>query len=125
VIVDTTLTIDFLRRRPEAIAFLDELRGKGELVTHPVVIAETLQGARDRREQQAIETLFAHFQVVDVEVSDYHDSIVRLTRYSLSHGVGWHDCLIAATACRLAIPVATLNDRDFNCFGDLKVVRPY
>lgn len=125
MIVDTTLIIDFLRRRSEAVVFLDKLRGQGNLVTHPVVIAETLQGARDRREQQAIEMLFAHFRIVDVDASDYHDSIARLTRYSLSHGVGWHDCLIAATAHRLAIPIATLNDRDFYCFGDLKVVRPY
>ena len=39
MIVDTTLTIDFLRRKPQAIAFLDDLQRKDALVTHPVVVA--------------------------------------------------------------------------------------
>ena len=125
MIIDTTLTIDFLRRKPNAIAFLDNLRERKELSTHPVVVAETLQGARNRQEQQAIEAFLARFQIVDVEASDLRDSIVRLTGYSLSHGVGWHDCLIAATASRLNTEIATLNDRDFSCFGDVRVVRPY
>ena len=125
MIVDTTVIIDFLRRRAEAIQFLDETKAKAALITHPVVVAETLQGARDKKEQREIEALFGHFVIVGVEPHDMLDSIARLTRFSLSHGVGWHDCLIAAAAHRLAYPVATLNTADFTCFGDVKVIRPY
>lgn len=125
MIIDTTLTIDFLRRRAEAIAFLDEIRAQKGLLTHPVVIAETLQGARNRREQRAIGAFLGCFEIVDIDAADVRDSIERLKQYSLSHGVGWHDCLIAATAARLNVEVATLNDRDFACFGDVRVVRPY
>ena len=42
MIVDTTLTIDFLRGNSDAIAFLDNLRERNALSTHPVVLAETL-----------------------------------------------------------------------------------
>jgi len=125
VIVDTTVVIDFLKRRAEAIAFLDDLQETGQLLTHPVVVAETLQGARNRREQRRIDAFFDRFQMVEIHVDDWPDSLARLRRYGLSHGVGWHDCLLAAAAHRLALPVATLNDRDFQCFGDFRVVRPY
>ncbi len=125
MIVDTALVIDFLRNRAAAAAFLNSLGTGIDLSTHPVVIAETLQGARDRREQTEIDTFFARFHVLDVIPSDLPDSLMRLRRFSLLHGVGWHDCLIAAAAHRLDDRVATLNDRDFLCFGDVKVLRPY
>ncbi len=51
--------------------------------------------------------------------------MVFAKRYSLSHGVGWPDCLIAATALRLGLPVVTLNDKRFKVFKGLRVVRPY
>jgi predicted nucleic acid-binding protein len=125
VIVDTTLVIDFLRKRPEAVAFLEDLRIRRELETHPAVIAETLQGARDRREQNQIDAFFARFRVAEIEPADWVDSLARLRQFSLSHGVGWHDCLIAATSRRIQQPIATTNDRDFICFGDVQVIRPY
>lgn len=106
MIVDTTLVIDFLRDRPAAIAFLDDLLAQGELWTHPVVVAETLLGARNRREQQQIVALFARFRMIDFDSADGPDSLDRLRRFSLSHGVGWHDCLLASASRRLDLAVA-------------------
>jgi predicted nucleic acid-binding protein len=48
-----------------------------------------------------------------------------LAGFRLSHGVGWPDCLIAATAIRLGRPVATTNVKHFTPFPNLQVIRPY
>lgn len=65
------------------------------------------------------------FHMHVVSESDCSDALNFLRRFRLSHGVGWHDCLIAATCLRKRLPVATLNDKHFSVFDDLEIVRPY
>jgi predicted nucleic acid-binding protein len=43
----------------------------------------------------------------------------------LSTRLGWPDCLIAAAALRLDLPLVTLNDKHFKPIRGLRVVRPY
>ena len=124
-VVDSSIIIDYLRGRSEATRFLDTLRSAGDLGTHVVVVAEVLGGARDGREQNAIERLFLEFRVLTVDGLDSTRSLELFRRYRLSHGVGWLDCLIAATCLRRGLPIATLNDRHFSVFHDLRAFRPY
>jgi predicted nucleic acid-binding protein len=100
-------------------------RSAGPLITHVVCVAEVLTGARDGREQRELQRLFADFQVVHLVAEDSVRSIELLAAHRLAHGIGWPDCLIAATAERAALPVATLNDRHFAVIPGLRVVRPY
>ena len=88
-------------------------------------MAEVLTGARDGREQRQIDRLFAACRVEPIVPVDGDRSLDLLRTYRLSHGVGWLDRLIAATALRLAVPVATLNDRHFRATAGLSVHRPY
>ena len=124
-IVDSSLVIDYLRGRSEAAGFLDAARESQCLSTHVVVVAEVLSGARDRREQDTIQRFFSEFRIHLIDPQDAQRSVDLLTRHRLSHGVGWLDCLIAATALRLQSPIATLNDKHFAAFENLTVDRPY
>jgi len=45
--------------------------------------------------------------------------------YPLSHGVGFLDSLIGASAHHYDLIVCTLNDKHFRPLPDLKVERPY
>jgi predicted nucleic acid-binding protein len=94
-------------------------------VTSAVVVAEVLGGARNLTEQREIDRLFAALQVHHVEAADSAESLVLLRQFRLSHNVSWHDCLIAAAARRLRMPVATLNERHFNLLPGVAVTRPY
>lgn len=93
--------------------------------THAVVVSEVLAGARDLHEQGVIERLFQQFRIEHVNEADSALSIELLRRYRLRHGVGWLDCLVAATCLRLSLSVATLNDKHFSAFEELRVIRPY
>ena len=124
-VVDSSVLIDYLRGREPAREYLETLQSADELATHIIVAAEVLTGARDRREQDAILHALREFQMHVVSEPDCSDALNSLVQFRLSNGVGWHDCLIAATCLRKRLPVATLDDKHFGVFEDLEVIRPY
>jgi predicted nucleic acid-binding protein len=124
-VIDSTIVIDYLRGKPDAVAYLDSLRAAGPLVTHVVVVAEVLTGARDRREQAVIDSLLSAFRVVYPDEQDARTAIDLLRQYRPSHGVGWLDCLIGSTSVRQGLSLATLNTKHFAIIPGLRVVRPY
>jgi predicted nucleic acid-binding protein len=125
IVVDSSVLIDYLRGRRRATEYLDRLRTEGSLATHVVAVAEVLAGSRNQQEQNEIERLFEGFVVVPIEEQDSIQSVALFKEYRLAYGVGWLDCLIAATCLGHSFPIATLNDRHFAVFGGLRVIRPY
>jgi len=125
LLIDSSIFIDHLRGRREASEFLLFVRAAVGLQTSTVVAAEILTGARDTREQREIDRLLADFQIHHLEPADCVTALDLLRRHRLSGGIGWQDCLIAATAIRLRVPVATLNDHHFAVIPGLAVNRPY
>lgn len=124
MLLDTSLLIDVSLGRPESGEFVDSAP-PSTLRLHPVAIAEVLVGARDRAHLRGLDELISRFGRVRVDPTDF-DHALHLTRqHALSHGIGWPDCLIAATALRLGVPVATLNVKHFKSIKGLKVVAPY
>lgn len=124
-VVDSSVIIDHLPGRERATRFLDTLRRANDLGTHVVVAAEVLVGARDEREQREIVRLFDKFRVFQIDEADSSLSIDLLKRHRLADGLGWLDCLIAATCLRKGLSVATLNDRHFRAVAGLPLSRPY
>lgn len=124
-VVDSSVLIDYLRGRDPAREYLEALQSADDLATHIIVAAEVLTGTRDRREQDAVLHTLREFHMHVASEPDCSDALNSLTQFRLSHGVGWHDCLIAATCLRKNLPVATLNDKHFGVFEELEVSRPY
>jgi predicted nucleic acid-binding protein len=124
-IFDSSVVIDCLRGRADAVSFLAVQSRVGRPRTHLLVAAEVLTGARDRNEQDLIDSFLRAFEV---SVPDEFDGLTALDlyrKYRLSHGVDWPDCQIAATALRTGLEVFTLNVKHFAAFPGLRVVRPY
>jgi predicted nucleic acid-binding protein len=125
LLLDTTILIDHLRGRAEAIALLRSLRPSGGPQSSDVVAAELLVGARDLRDQATVSRLLSTLALHPILEADSRQSLQLLTRFRLSQGIGWHDCVIAAQAFRLGLPVATVNARHFAAITNLRVIRPY
>jgi tRNA(fMet)-specific endonuclease VapC len=125
VLIDSSILIDHLRGRTEAQQFLSSVLASGQLVTSEVVAAELITGARNLSDQRQIDLFLSRFQIHSVESVDSTLSLRLLRDHRLSSNIGWLDCLIAACALRLQIPVATLNERHFRVVPGLAVVRPY
>jgi len=124
-LIDSSIIIDDLRGNVRATAYLDDLRRVSPLSTHAVVVAEVLQGARNLREQQVIDELFEQFDVRHIEAADSLLALDLFHRLRLARGVGYWDCLIAATCMRVDSAIVTLNEKHFRAVPDLKVIRPY
>jgi len=125
LLLDSSVVVDYLRGRTQAVDYLDVIKRSEVPMTHVVVVAEVIRGARDRRELASIQATLAPFKVVAPDESDAISSVDLLVRFCLSHGIGWPDCLIAATALRLGVGVVTLNVKHFAPIPNLRVVRPY
>lgn len=125
LLIDTTVVVDYLRGLTVAVHYLDQLKLSAIPVTHTVVVAEAVAGARDLRDLRFIEGFLAPFQILRFDESDADVSIDLLKRFRLSHGVGWPDCLIAATALRHALTVVTTNVKHFSPIPNRQVIRPY
>jgi predicted nucleic acid-binding protein len=125
VLVETTILVDFLRRSDAAADYLDAARRQANLICSAVTQAELIVGARTRAEVRAIDQLLARFQIEPIVADDSVRSLKWLRRYYHAHGVGFHDCLLAAAAVRLRIAVVTLNEKHFKVLPGVKVIRPY
>jgi predicted nucleic acid-binding protein len=70
-------------------------------------------GARNKDELHILVKELGQLQRLPIQsdISDY--AINLLTQYHLSHGLDFHDALIAATAIYHNIKLYTLNIRDF------------
>jgi hypothetical protein len=125
LVVDATVLIDHLRRRADATRYLAPLFLRRAVALHPAVLAEVLSGARDAQHLRALDKALADVPLLRVKALDFDAALDFLRASRLSHGIGWPDCLIAATCLRLGLAVVTLNDRHFRAIRGLRVIRPY
>jgi predicted nucleic acid-binding protein len=124
-IFDSSILIECLRGRADAIAFLATRSTGSRPRTHLLVAAELLTGARDKREQNLIDSFLQTFDLAIPDDADGLSALDLYRQFRLSHGVDWPDCQIAATALRLGVEVFTQNVKHFTAFPGLRVVRAY
>lgn len=124
LLVDTSVLIDHLRGKPEAVALLQQAVARGdELHSVVVVRTEILAGMR-ARERAATLTLFdaLEWQPVTAELADRAGELAR--RYLRSHpGVDTVDYLVAAAAQLLGAELQTLNVKHYPMFP--RLTAPY
>lgn len=123
-LVDTSILVDFLRGHQAAQAWLERFSAD-ELAISVITAAELVAGCRNRREQKQVVADLASFPMVMISAEVSETAWEWYCQYRLSDGVGFLDCLIAASAYHLGATIWTLNERHFRPFPDLKVERPY
>ncbi len=109
-LLDSSILIDALRSYIPAEQWL---LTQTDLGASQSTILELLQGARTKLDQQKTLRRLRLFQIVDTTPADLAWAIIQLERYGLSHNVGAMDCLIAASAYRLQVPLYTRNLKHF------------
>jgi len=84
---------------------------------------ELMQGCRDKNEHHLLRRFLYDNEVETVELSAEIGYLadIWLEQFHLANGVGIPDCLIAASASVLGLPILTANARHFRCFPTLEV----
>lgn len=123
ILVDTSLLIDFFRKRDKSKAALFRLADRGRLCLSVVSAFEVKAGITSERQQRDFDLLTQNMDVLaldaacaDVAAGVYQDLKARNAL------IGLADLLIAATALRHELPVATLNTKHFGRINTLSLV---
>jgi len=122
-LLDTTVAVDYLRGREEAVALLDELVAMDDVMASEVVRFELLAGARES-ELDELESFCSaiEWMPVDETVARTAGLIARRYRSSFS-GIDDADYLIAASAIVADADLLTTNVRHYPMLEGL--VAPY
>ena len=86
---------------------------------------EILVYAENEKDRRRMEAIFKTFEVLPVTKEDGWQARRLIRAYAASSGIGVLDAIIAATAMREDLVLATHNLKDFQRITGLKVERPY
>jgi predicted nucleic acid-binding protein len=123
-LIDTSVLVDLLRGNTQAARWIDTLPRDSRWIS-VVTAVELLAGCRNRAEERTVDRELAQYNMIHVDenISEQALSLYRL--HHLSHGDGFLDCLIAASAIRHNLRIATLNVRHFTPLPGVQVEAPY
>lgn len=125
LLVDTTVWIDLSRGGYQAADFLSTARRSGRITCSVINIMEVMLGDAAGKHQRALSEMFKPFEVLPVTEEDGWQAL-RILQSSARHsGIGVLDALIAATAIREKLTLATHNLKHFNAVSGLKTIKPY
>lgn len=112
--IDTSVAVDYLRDRPDAVAVVEETVSSGEsLVASEIVRFELLSGVRSG-EESAVERFCSRLGWVPVDETISRLAAALAVRHrSANVGIEDADYLIAATALELGSKLLTTNVRHF------------
>jgi predicted nucleic acid-binding protein len=123
-LADTAILVDLLRGYSPARAWLDSLP-VSEVAVSVITAAELLAGCRNSNEQRIVEQELALYRILWLSEPISQTALEWYRLYHLSHGLGFLDCLIGATAYQHGLRLDTVNDRHFRMLPGLVVERPY
>ena len=125
MLFDTDVIIWALRGNTKAGRRID---GASSLHVSAVSYMELLKGARDKREQKAIQAFLRDlgFEQLPVTSAICHRAVIYVEEFALSTGMELADALIAATACEHGMELCTANDKHYRVVTDLnlQIFRP-
>lgn len=129
MVVDTSVWIEFLRATGSAAhtTLVDRIEDGSRLVVPEVVLGELLVGTTDEATAARFRSMAARFELVPIEALVDIEDAARIHRACRRRGEAVRnliDCIVAATARRLDLPVLH-RDRDFEVMArhvDLRTI---
>lgn len=122
ILVDTSVVVDYLRARPEAVSYVEGLIDQPILVS-AMTVAELYQGVREGGERSHLGALLSSWRVVSLSFALAERAGLIARQYRPTHGTGIADAIVAATALDGGHTLATRNLKHFPMLTDVEV--PY
>jgi hypothetical protein len=123
-LIETTILVDILRDHTQAITWVNSLSPQGRWVS-VVTYFELLAGCRNRREQRIVAREMRNYHLLFLTEDISRTALSWYTRFHLSHGIGFLDTLLGATALHHDLKLATLNIKHFAPLPGVQVECPY
>ena len=123
-LLDTSILVDILRGYKPTRDWVDSIPPTDRFVS-VITAAELLAGCRNQTEQRAVERELALYAMLWLDEGASQAALEWYRRFHLSHGIGFLDCLIAATAVQRGLRLATLNLKHFAPLTNVHAERPH
>jgi predicted nucleic acid-binding protein len=122
ILVDTTLLIDFFRKKNKKKSPLFKLQKNHEIYVSTVSEFEFLSGVKEEN-VSSLKTFFENINILpfDSKASIFASSIYK-TLKAKNQLIEFRDIFIGATALTNQLPIATLNIEHFKRIDDLEIV---
>lgn len=121
LLLDTDILIDYLRDRPQAVAYIDNLNDA--LCISVITAAELYAGVREGAERAKLDTFILAFAIIPVDAEIAVRGGLLRRDFGKSHGTGLANALIAATVQVHQLRLVGLNRKHFPMLPDMIV--PY
>ena len=123
-LLDTSILVDLFRGSLGAEAWIERLPAGSRFVS-VITAAELLAGCRNRTEQRKLDQELRQYTMLLIDNEISQTALGWYKQFHLSGGVCFFDCMIAATAARYNLKIATQNIKHFKNFPDIHAARPY
>jgi predicted nucleic acid-binding protein len=120
-LIDTDILIDYLRGVPGAVAFIEGNYAGAHISA--INIAELYQGVRAGIEQVKLAKTLGSLTCLPITPETAELAGLYSRDFRPSHGCGFADCLVAATAHINGLTLATLDSKHFPMLENVMV--PY
>jgi len=121
LLIDSDVIIDYLRDRPEAVTYLDDLTNP--LFLSVITVGELYAGVRDGAERVKLDAFLRAFIILTLDEATAVAGGLLRRDYGKSHGIGLADAFIAATVLQHKLRLVSLNQKHFPMI--LNLVVPY
>ncbi len=123
IICDSDVLIEFLDRANKVIENRLVELGRQRLCIGSITHSEIIFGSFSKLHQKKLINGLESFVLVDID--PIIDSILRslINRYSLSHGLGIQDAIVAATSLKHNYFLYTLNRKDYSFIEGIRLIQ--
>ncbi|HNH07551.1 MAG TPA: PIN domain-containing protein [Leptospiraceae bacterium] len=124
VLADTSVWIEFFKRKEPVFSELRELIEASEVKVHEVIFGELLQGCKNRSEERMIIDYWENLGEPESDASFIEAGRLSYSEKHLSKGVGLIDSVIISQARKLDCRIWTLDKKINNILHKSEIYRP-
>jgi len=125
ILIDTTVLIDFLRKKKKEKSLLWKLREKYSYIAISVIsVFELFAGATDEQKENDVKGLLKWFDIIglDEEIAEMCGKILIELRKS-NKLIEYRDLFIGVSALFYDLKLVTLNIRHFDRIPELEIIK--
>jgi predicted nucleic acid-binding protein len=123
ILLDTSILIDFFRKRDKSKSVLHQLAGKNHFCISVITAFEMKIGIQTQAQQNDYDVLTKNIEILPVDGACIDEAVTMYKALkSTNTMIELADLLIGATAVSNSLPLATLNTKHFERIANVTLV---